>query len=52
VIIEEKLIASLNVCIYGCIYVYIVKVTEENMADLGGVSVTSIKTESLTTVAV
>lgn len=33
-------------------YVYMVKVTEENMADVGGVSVTSIKTESLTTVAV
>jgi len=48
VIIEEKLIASLNVCIY----VYMVKVTGENMADIGGVSVTSIKTESLTTVAV
>jgi hypothetical protein len=29
-----------------------VKVTEENMADVDGVSVTSIKTESLTTVAV
>jgi hypothetical protein len=29
-----------------------VKVTEENMADLGGGSVTGIKTESLTTVAV
>jgi len=29
-----------------------VKVTGENMADIGGVSVTSIKTESLTTVAV
>jgi hypothetical protein len=33
-------------------YVYMVKVTEENMADLGGGSVTGIKTESLTTVAV
>jgi len=29
-----------------------VKVTEENMADVGGVSVSSTKTESLTTVAV
>jgi len=45
VITEVKLIASI-------MYVYMVKVTEENMADVGGVSVTSIKTESLTTVAV
>ena len=29
-----------------------VNVTEENMADVGGIFVTSIKTESLTTVAV
>jgi hypothetical protein len=33
-------------------YVYMVKVTEGNMADVNGVSVTSIKTESLTTMAV
>jgi len=31
-------------------YVYMVKVTEKNMAEVDGVSVTSIKTESLTTV--
>lgn len=33
-------------------YVCMVKVTEKNMAEVGGVSVTSIKTESLTTVRV
>jgi hypothetical protein len=33
-------------------YVYMVKVIEENMADVGGLSVTGIETESPTTVAV
>ena len=37
---------------YVYMYVYMVKVTEGNMADVNGVSVTSIKTESLTTMAV
>lgn len=48
-IIAVKLIASLNVSDFP---IYIVKVTEENMTDAGGVSVACMTTESLTSVSV
>lgn len=46
---EVKLIVSLNIC---GLPIYMVKITEENMADGGRVSVTSMKTKSLTSMAV